>query len=291
MKVIMHLMGGLGNQMFQYALGRKIVDDCPQNAVLKYHFEDSYKMASRKYSLHQFKLSIPKASFADLYNIGPERNISRQIRLSLNLPIEKKVIREKRIYGFDKSILSQQDDCYLIGFWQSYKYFESIRSVLLHDFTLRSPSTLFMNALAEIREAECSISIHIRRTDYLNKASGFTSLGLDYYTRSLSLIGKQVTTFQLFIFTDDVSWVLTNFVNKIGIGNRVTIVSQPDISDAEELTLMSCCHHQIIANSSFSWWAAWINTHPGKIILYPTQWVNDEAYNTDNLIPDGWIKI
>src|SRR4051812_16729788 len=127
MAIISHLMGGLGNQMFQYAVGRSMSIHSGQAPQLRHYFEDGYNIAKRQYRLDAFNVKSTIASSAELRSIGPERKLRRRIRLLLKLPIERSVVREKENFKFDPGVFSYKDNVYLIGFWQSFRYFEGVR--------------------------------------------------------------------------------------------------------------------------------------------------------------------
>lgn len=289
MRIITHLMGGLGNQMFQYAAGRRI--QVASGGELSVFFEDGYRIAIRSYSLDAFQIFAKIASRRDLVEVGPERRLRRRIKQMLNMPIEKYVVREKQTFVYDPSLVNIKQDVYLIGSWQSYKYIDSISAQLMFDFRLRDRSEAILAAWSNISKSTCPVSMHIRRGDYANKASGFSILSLDYYKSALEYLRSKLATFDVFVFTDDPEWAKQNLKDLIA-PNSMTVVSNPELKDFEELTLMSMCRHQIIANSSFSWWAAWLNDDFEKIVTAPRRWNGvDEHIPTGDLIPPRWTLI
>lgn len=289
MRIISHLMGGLGNQMFQYAAGRRI--QVESGGELSVFFEDGYRLAIRSYSLDAFQIFAKKASPKDLAAVGPERRLRRRIKLLLNMPIEKSVVREKQTFVYDPSLVDIKTDVYLIGSWQSYKYVDAIRAQLMFDFRLKEKSDTIQSAWSTVAKTTCPVSMHIRRGDYANKASGFSILPLDYYKSALEFLRSKLGAFEVFVFTDDPEWAKGNLQELIA-PNPMTVVSNPELKDFEELTLMSMCRHHIIANSSFSWWAAWLNDDPAKIVTAPRRWNGlDERIPTNDLIPPNWKLI
>jgi hypothetical protein len=134
-----------------------------------------------------------------------------------------------------------------------------------------------------------SVSIHIRRGDYVQnhrvlRENGICSLS--YYKRAVAELEKTQKDIFYFIFSDDINWVKKN----ISLGRDTVFVSDTTLTDSEELVIMSKCKHNIIANSSFSWWAAWINQNPNKICVAPKPWFNTAKYDS-NLIPKSWIQL
>ena len=134
-----------------------------------------------------------------------------------------------------------------------------------------------------------AVSVHVRRGDYVNNKNANAFHGVcspEYYRKAIELIAKRVDSPKYFVFSDDIEWVKEH----IEIPNAV-FVSQKDIADHEELVLMSKCKHAIIANSSFSWWGAWLNANPNKLVIAPKQWVSDSRVNTVDAIPAEWVRI
>lgn len=290
MPIITHLMGGLGNQMFQYATGRSLSIKSGVND-LRVFFEDRYELASRQYNLEPFNIAASIASSSELRSIGPERKLRRRIKLLLKLPIERSVVREKETFVFDPELLKHRGDAYLIGFWQSNKYFEQVRPAILKDFTLKNARPVMQEASSIIAQSSVSISVHIRRTDYTDPRSGFSVLPESYYRNALEVLRKRIRSFDVFAFTDDVAWANKNLPSIIGF-SPLKIVSSPALKEYEELVLMSQCHHHVIANSSFSWWSAWLNDRPGKIVVAPLHWNGSTTRSSmQDLIPPDWILI
>lgn len=235
--ITVKLKGGLGNQMFQYAFGRKL----------------SLK--------HRVLLRLDKSLL--------ERGIKQMIIGTTP--------REYELGEFDiKAELTdgKGKNCFE-GFWQSEKYFKDIRRVLLKDFTLKKETDSFLKYKRLIAKTN-SVSIHIRRGDYLKRAvtrKYHGVLNLDYYRRAMELIVKRVKNPRFFVFSDD-----------------PTISDFSGLTNSEELILMSFCKHNIIANSSFSWWGAWLNKNPSKVIIAPKRWFRKERTES-GIVPQGWIRV
>jgi hypothetical protein len=281
-------MGGLGNQMFQYAIGRSLQCVDEENRQLRLYFEDGYRIAVRQYKLDAFRIAATIATPAELREVGPERKLRRRLKVALHLPIEKHVVREKTIFVWDESIMNISDDVYLIGFWQSHRYFSSIRERLIEDFQLKETTAGFRSKWERIAPSRNSMALHIRRSDYLKPISGFSVLPETYYLSALGQAASRIGDFDIFVFTDDPEWANANMGALCG-DRRYEVISHPSITDYEELILMSRCSHQIIANSSFSWWGAWLNDNKDKVIIAPASWNGtDESIPLNDLIPAGW---
>ena len=249
--IIVKLKGGLGNQMFQYAYGRKL--SLENKAILKLDkslLERGIKQmiigtTPREYELGEFDI---KAELTD----GKEKN------------------------------------CFE-GFWQSEKYFKDIREIILQDFGLKKESNNFLKLKRLVANVN-SVSIHVRRGDYAKRAvtgKYHGVLGFDYYRQSIEIIRKKVKNPHFFVFSDDPFWVKNNFKIK----QPLTFISgSRKLTNPEELILMSFCKHNIIANSSFSWWGAWLNKNPSKVIIAPKRWFRKERTES-GIIPQGWIRV
>jgi hypothetical protein len=206
----------------------------------------------------------------------------------LNLP-PSKIIKIQEGFQFDPTVFKLPKNVYLKGYWQTEKYFADIRNILLQDFSLkREINPNCQQFIQKITNCN-SVSLHIRRGDYaenqnLNRIHGLCSL--DYYQTSVNYLKKQIKEPHFFLFSDDPEWVKEN----LAIEDQTTIVSGNNFADYEDLFLMSLCQHNIIANSSFSWWAAWLNRNSDKIVCTPKQWFAVKSRNTQDLIPSNWRR-
>ncbi len=282
--IITKLKGGLGNQMFQYAFGRRMA--IQNKDVLKLDIAGLQQTAAdtkRDYALGVFAIDAqiagPEETTRIRYTYGL---LSKAVRF-----IQAKVFR-KFYVQYDYEITTRTGDLYLDGFFQDERYFKDIESTIRSELTLREQmSELARQASNKIATSKNSVSIHIRRGDYVTDArtnAYHGTCGLEYYTDALKVLQDKIGPCSFFVFSDDIAWAKEN----MNIEN-VTYVSSPEIRDYEELILMSLCSHNIIANSSFSWWGAWLNENPEKIVVAPHRWT---ARSTNNdIIPSSWIKI
>jgi len=299
--IIIHLIGGLGNQMFQYALGRHLAEINSSLLKLDLSGFEAYKL--HRYSLHCFKIweHIATTEEIDTFKRKDNTHIARLAsKIGKRLGVlssatsdfyqDTIVIKEKR-FSFDPTVLEAKGNIYLEGYWQSGKYFSAIRDVLLREFAFIYEQDARSKELAEQIQKTESVSLHIRRADYVKEPltkqiHGLCSL--DYYRKAVNQIVQKIPDCHFYIFSDDHLWVRENFK----FDYPVTIIDHNNASkNYEDLRLMSLCRHNIIANSSFSWWGAWLNTNPRKIVLAPAQWFKSPEFNTKDLIPDGWIKL
>jgi len=288
--VIVKLIGGLGNQMFQYATARRLAEKNSTILKLDVNGFESYKL--HKYSLHCFLIREYLATKAevDLLSMSRKKRYWDASKISFRKMGENTTLKEKHFH-FDPEVLRARDDLYLDGFWQTEKYFSDIRDVLCREFTIKYPQDALSSELSNrIRSME-SVSIHIRRADYVenkvtNEFHGVCTL--DYYKRCVELIVSKTVSPHFFVFSDDPQWAKENLT----IGRGMTVVDHNDASrNFEDLRLMSQCKHNIIANSSFSWWGAWLNENSGKIVCAPKKWFRDDATDTRDVIPENWITV
>ncbi len=284
--ILMKIHGGLGNQMFQYALGRSL--SLTHNIPLK--VDTSYLQASnqsgRKLQLDNFNVTLTEATSQEIQSyISPIQKILDRIRPE---SVKKKIVEHSNT--FDPSILKRCDG-YFDGYWNCEKYFLSHADNLRKEFTLKnslgSQSAVFAE---QIRSETNAISLHIRRGDYVSIQKIANTLGalpLSYYESAIHILLEKNPNAHFFIFSDDIGWAKENLPHNI----QTTFVSGPGVLDHEELILMNLCKHNIIANSTFGWWGAWLNTNPEKMVFAPKKWHAKEALNNSDILPSSWIQI
>ncbi len=287
--IIVQLNGGLGNQMFQYAFARHL--SIINSTDLKYDFISYSIDSKRDYALWCFNIDIEKANRQEIENfIGSKNPFISRIQRYLRIGINKNVLREKNM-NFDKSNLSFGAKAYLIGYWQSEKYFKDKESVIRKEFQFkRKPVGKNKSMLKRIKSTD-NVSIHIRRGDYVRdkKTNEFHDVTkMQFYKKAIELVSKIQDKPTFFVFSDDITWCKKslNFIED------ATFVDHNEQEESyEDMRLMSSCKHNIIANSSFSWWGAWLNDNPEKIVIAPKKWFNDPSISTRDRLPASWIKI
>lgn len=294
--IIVNIKGGLGNQLFQYAAGRALLlrrnrrngkEDELKIDIGGYEKQNLIN-TQRRYLLSKFNINAGIASIEEINRIKYPNGIISKIYSY----IRRKIFRQFNI-GFNNSIFNSTDPLYLDGFFQTEKYFNDAEIEIRKEITLRNPlSTESKMILVQINEhSNISISLHIRRGDYINDRKTNLHHGIcsiEYYYNALkhitSKLGENV---KVFMFSDDITWVQQNIVLKY----PTIYVSVLGIPDYEELILMSSCKHNIISNSSFSWWGAWLNPNPNKIVISPKKWSLKNIRSRKDITPAKWIKI
>jgi hypothetical protein len=283
--IIIKLQGGLGNQFFQYALGRCLA--LSKNQPVRFDVSWYKTQTKRRYELGIYQVVENFATQEEIQQFLKHRKKTGILKF-LNFfqtSGESIYITEKQ-FNFDPRILETVGPAYLDGYWQSEKYFESIKDIIRKELTLKNAESMEkIPAIRNIRESN-SVSLHIRRTDYINGSDGFYQIcPIEYYQRALSIIEKSQNDLKLFVFSDDINWVKENLKT-----NHPTIFVDGN-KGYEDLMLMSLCKHNIMANSTFSWWGAWFNANPNKIVIAPSKWFTDLRINTHDLIPSSWTLI
>lgn len=282
--IYVRLNGGLGNQMFQYAAGRRLALHLQTGLKLDLSVYESDGL--RTYGLAPFRIEAEVASGAELRTFhSPDMHVRILRKFGM---MRQPVLRETGL-KFDARLLSLNDDSYLEGYWQSEQYFRDVSEQVRKDFTLREPLIPEAYPLAKALSHADTVSIHIRRGDYVSNPQANQMHGLcepRYYEQAVKLMTERVSNPVFFVFSDDPIWV-KKFFNP---GIPFTPVA-PDWEPYVDLHLMSLCAHNIIANSSFSWWAAWLNANPEKTVIAPRQWFRNPELNDSALLPDSWIRL
>jgi len=278
------IKGGLGNQLFQYAFGRYISVKRGGELILDADAVVAKGDTYRQYSLNHFNIKARIATFEEVKRYKCFSEIISKIFKGF----KAKVFRIQNI-GWNPRILNSTQK-YFDGYWQSCKYADPIRDELLGELMLKKPmSNISLDVLGKINNVN-AVSLHIRRGDYVTntKTSKIHNIcDLEYYSKAIKNIAEKVDNPTFFIFSDDIEWVKEN----LKTGYPFFFVSKPGMKDYEELILMSKCKNNIIANSSFSWWGAWLNNNPEKIVITPKKWNNKYVKEYKDLSPESWIKI
>lgn len=291
--IIVRSTGGLGNQLFQYAMARHLAEI--HRTILKLDISDFKTYKKRKYSLWPFNIQENFASLEEVAALGGQKRgiVERVVGRVLRMPTESlpTYIREKKLFKFDPETLRLPDGVYLHGSWQNQKYFIDIADIIRQEFTVKAPQAGKDKELAEQIASGESVSISIRRGDYVSKRRTNRFHGvcaLDYYSRGVEHLTQTVKNPHFFIFGNDPQWARDNL--KLPYPATIVDHNRAD-KDYEDLRLVSQCKHHIIANSSFSWWGAWLNPNPEKIVIAPKRWLRSNYYDTRDLIPDKWIRV
>ena len=293
--IIVKLIGGLGNQMFQYAAGRYLAhlhqtELLVDTSFLEKNPNGAYTKRELELSVFNLDLKIATKDDVKKFNIEGSTKYSRALQRHLPILFSNLYAAESGIQ-YQKEFLNYPKNTYMDGFWQSERYFKPIESLLLAEFTpkedLNSENQNWLNKISTVE----SVSMHIRRGDYVsnkNAQQHHGNLSLDYYLNALKLIKETHKQVEVFIFSDDLDWCKAN----LNLDNEIHFVDANQKQNFHlDMFLMSYCKHNIIANSSFSWWAAWLNQNVNKIVVAPLNWFSDKSLNTKDLIPSSWKQV
>jgi glycosyl transferase family 11 len=288
--IIVKLCGGLGNQLFQYALGKSL--SIASKLPLKLDINAFKKDTLRKYYLNNFTINEELATQKEIVVFKNNIFLKAINKLTKNkFHYLNHIVNEKNIC-FEPQILKIKKKVYLDGYWQTEKYFKDIENILKKEFVLKTPlNAKNKKTLERISVSLNSVALHIRRGDYVNNTATSQFHGncsLQYYQNAINLISEKIKDPHFFIFSDDIPWVKENLKSKYPM---YYLDNNPPEKGYEDLRLMSGCKHFIIANSSFSWWGAWLAENKNKIVIAPKKWFNDTSIDTKDLIPETWLKI
>lgn len=297
--LITQLMGGLGNQMFQYAAGRRLSLEKNRRLLVDKSILDDHSPGrhdvNRKYGLQVFKLEVQTARNSDrwLFNAHGLPWLVRVLKRLLE-PVTSRWTYRNRSFEYDKDLFEAVPiPRYIQGLWQSYKYLEPISKQLRQDFQFRNALNTKTQKIAESLQKKYAVCLHVRRGDYISgKASSFMSMvGREYYQIAIQNLEKKfIKKLTYHVFSDDIEWCKREFT---WLGFE-TIFNDSNLSlnsEGVDLHLMSLASLFVIPNSTFAWWAAWLAKAPDKHVIAPARWFIDSTINTQELCPPEWIRI
>lgn len=275
--ITVKLNGGLGNQMFQYACARAVAHRLDTSVVVDISSFELSLQTKRRYALSEFycgqQVVIYKNSWLE------------KVRSMLH----KQGIFSEKKYTYNHAITRVSDNTTLNGYWQSPKYFEHIREIIVHDFTPKKTPKLPPNILKLVRTKE-TVAIHVRRGDYITNQQAVKILGvqpISYYQNALKILNQQHQKCHYIVVSDDINWCRQHLKQLLD-PSKVNYFSKDELTD---MFLMTQTTHNIIANSSYSWWAAYLNQNNDKAVIAPKKWFKDKSYSTKDLFPNNWILV
>jgi hypothetical protein len=291
--IITKIKAGLGNQMFQYACGR----------ALALRNGDKFKLDISDWSLgREKKRQYLLGNFNILEDIASEEDLLK-MKYPFGKVVAKMLGKTRHMIGinrisFDPGIIRKKGNVYLDGYWQSEKYFNDFAEQIREDFQLKDPLSQEASRLMDkINADDAAVSINVRRGDNAHSPPSMKTFGcpgMEYYNAALETLTEKlnrqknpVGKINLYVFSDEIDWVKQNLHS----GFPVFFVSGPEVETCEEMALMSACRHNIISNSTFGWWGAWLNNNPKKIVIAPKQWALIRKQNYKDIIPEEWIRI
>jgi hypothetical protein len=291
--IVVRLIGGLGNQMFQYALGRTLAINRKDRLCL------NLEALSPSFTIGNFPPPTPRSFGLDVLTIADEITTLDQLQ---NERANVIWTMTESGFGFFPEVLEESRfhrNLGLVGWWQTEKYFLEHAEIIRNDFQFKASYTSpYPASLAEEIAQPDSVCVHVRRTDVLKSTNPKGPMELDYYARAIDAMRDRIPAARVFVFSDDINWCK----KELSLSLPATFVSSetPDeLHPADDLYLMSLCRHFVIANSTYSWWAAWLGKAPEKVVIAPQRWyrTDDPALHGDSylkstdMIPSTWVRI
>lgn len=287
--VVVKIHGGLGNQFFQYALGRclKVAHGLEVSFDVGWYQTQSL----RTYDLDKYNVQVEPAEPALVSEFYRAKPTGLQGKIgSWLFPSASQYLLDHSL-RYNPRVLAIKPPMYLDGYWQSEKYFAEIAGKIRKELTLKTEATGENAALLRQIKAAPTVSLHVRRGDYVSNQTTNAFHGTttnEYYRAAVEKIKSVEPGATIYVFSDDHTWVKEN----LRFDLRTVFVDVNSANQAhEDLRLMSACTHHIIANSTFSWWGAWLSQADKKVIIAPKRWFADQRINTDDLVPNQWIRI
>lgn len=295
--IIVRLIGGLGNQLFQYCVGRQLAMQRQVSLKLDLSVYDNDVSRECRLSFFRVNYAIASAKEVDALVAIYEKDalyakVYRKLEKKFLPKYRRKYFVERDYYVFEPDLLKVGSNVLLEGFWQHHRYYLDLPQQILTEFTLKNEFVENYGILDQIAADHCSVSVHIRRGDYVsdpNNLSWFGILPPDYYQRAMAYIESKIKNPRYYVFSDDLDWAREHLT----VNTEAVYV---DIAGGQkeylELEAMRRCRHHIIANSSFSWWGAFLNENLDKLVIAPSKWLAQEALNRNVQIQmPAWIKL
>lgn len=287
---IVKILGGLGNQMFQYALYLALKEKFPDEEI---KIDIS---CFRGYPLHNgfelddiFSLDYQTATWKDILKVAyPYPNYRCWQIGKYIMPKRKTMCIERADLFFDVSLLQQRGDKYYDGYWQHEEYFNFARDSIMSAFAFSEVENGRNQDIINKVSLQNSVAIHIRRGDYVKHPlfKGICDIG--YYKSAIIYMKEHVDPDLYCVFSNDIEWCESNLSSLLPPDRTVYVSWNNGKQSYIDMQIMSRCKHNIVANSSFSWWGAWLNQNANKVVLAPHKWSNA---NIQDPVPNSWIRI
>ena len=291
--IIVKLIGGLGNQMFQYAAGCALANLHKtelklDKSLLEIDPKGAYTKRDPELGIFSLATAFATKEESELFLTNANSKVYREAYRRFPFIFKKLYIAENS-KSYLKNFKKYGPNAYLDGFWQSEKYFEEVSDLIHKDFTFKNePNEANREILEKIKNSK-AVSLHVRRGDYIsdkNNNSVHGTCSIEYYKQAVELLSKTSANLELFIFSDDIDWCKNNLNFNVPVHY---VNHNKGKQSFEDMRLMSACKHNIIANSSFSWWGAWLNKNEKKQVISPKHWFRNES-NPD-IYPKNWIQL
>jgi hypothetical protein len=298
--ILIRFTGGLGNQMFQYALGTclavKNKTELKVDLTLLLDRSQPHEIVThRELDIDIFNVKLDYATQEEIwyFNGREYRHLPGKImnRVLWEGGRKKNLIVEKD-RSFQPSILELPDNKCLVGSWQSERYFEPVKEELRKQFTFRQALAGAAKELGGKIQSMNAVCLNVRRGDYVTSPVYSQMLGTmtpEYFSKALELICTAHKPEHVFVFSDDAAWCKENL--RLSVPYTIVGDEYAGPKYSTKLHLMTLCRHFIIPNSSYGWWAAWLGNHPSKMVIAPRVWFKDKSMSSEDLVPESWIRI
>lgn len=295
MMIITRLIGGLGNQMFQYAIARSIAHVNKTDIKLDvsvYESHEGWIALPRHYELKNLNIIENVANMREIEEIKGKNRRFQSILEKIPFRSSNRLncyYKEKEEFYCDSKVFGLKGSIYLEGYFQTEKYFKNIEELIKNDFMVRTEADETNQSLLDKIRSSNAVAVHVRRGDNTPTDSIHGVCSSNYYRKGIEIIAEEIADPHFFIFSNDAKWAKRNLQTHF----PSTYVSHNGIDKGyEDMRLMRNCKHFLIANSTFSWWGAWLSRNPDKIVLAPKRWFKKPGYrNTRDLIPESWRQI
>ncbi len=290
--VVVRVWGGLGNQIFQYAFGYAMAKKHNTELVLDMSFfYQKHNSWTTERTPDLLELPIDKCKIVNsndvvspLLHILQNSYVNYAIRklLPIALPIGGcTYVKESKLEFLPSVMNVKGNNVYYDGYWHCDRYFENYREDLLKQFALNDP-LIHNYYIGHKQKGANTVAVHIRRGDYVSQNNPNVR-GIEYYIKAMDYIKGKINNPLFYVFSDDLDWVAKQFGER---ENIVLVNKEKSLTDIQEFQMISLCDHQIISNSSYSWWGAWLNRNPEKIVVCPAKWEGKK-----DMMLDEWVKI
>jgi len=279
--IIVRLSDGLGNQMFQYAFGRAL--SARHGVPLRLDLSAYRHERKRSYGLNRF-LTL------EAFVTDEEARCVVTRPLASTEPWWSQPVVKEPHFHYDDNVTRVPSSGYFVGYWQSERHFRDLAALIRLEFTPKQPLAGVNLDVARMIASRNAVSLHVRRGDYVSDRTVNTLHGvcsLDYYRSAVAHVAARVEKPEFFVFTDDPDWTRAN----LKLDFPAYLVTQNQDAPVEDLRLMTLCRHHIIANSSFSWWGAWLGERPGQVVCAPQRWFGTYPHDTRDLVPERWVRL
>lgn len=295
--VLVRLMGGMGNQLFQYAaatgLAKKLGTEVKIDLTLLEERPDNPHHVIRDYELHAFNIKESFASKSEIERFNPEPvTLAAKILNRIKRTFSQPQVYIQPNHAFDNSFWNLQNDCCIVGSFQSAKFFKGaeaeLRELYQLNISLDEKSNVSLNKIQNTN----SVCLHIRRGDYVSNEHYSKMIGAksnDYYYNALKKIAATQNDIAVFVFSDDIEWCKQN----LKFEYPATFMDDNNCNNNhhQQFKLMSSCKHFVISNSTFSWWAAWLGSFKNKIVIAPQTWFADGSQQENDIVPEEWVRM